>query len=81
MRTLTARLRAPADFGLAVQQARVARGLTQTQLAEELGVTQSAISDIESGKATIYIQRLLAISRLIDLQLSASWEVDDAPPE
>lgn len=79
MRTLTARLRAPADFGLAVQQARVARGLTQTQLAEELGVTQSAISDIESGKATIYIQRLLAISRLIDLQLSASWEVDDAP--
>ena len=53
----TARLRAPGDFGLAAQQARLARGLTQTELAAELGVPQSTISEIESGKATIYVRR------------------------
>ncbi|MFT4295184.1 MAG: helix-turn-helix transcriptional regulator [Micropruina sp.] len=78
MKRHTARLRAPADFGLAVQQARLARGLSQSQLAAELGVTQSAISEIESGKSTIYLRRLLSIARATGLELSASWEDADA---
>ena len=75
----TARLRAPGDFGLAVQQARLARGLTQTELAAELGVRQSTISEIESGKATIYVRRLLSIARVTGLEFAASWEYEDAP--
>lgn len=75
----TARLRTPADVGLAVQQARLARGLTQAELAAELDVTQSAISAIESGKATIYLRRLLEIGRATGLEFAASWEYDDAP--
>jgi HTH-type transcriptional regulator/antitoxin HipB len=75
----TARLRAPGDFGLAVQQVRLARGLSQTELAAELGVPQSTISEIESGKATIYVRRLLSIARATGLELTASWEDDDAP--
>ena len=79
MTTHTARLRSPADFGLAVQQARLARGLSQRELAAELGVPQSTISEIENGKATIYLRRLLSIARVTGLDFTASWEGDDAP--
>lgn len=75
----TARLRAPGDFGLALQQARLARGLSQSQLAKELDVPQSTISEIESGKATIYIRRLLSIARIAGVEFAATWEDDDAP--
>lgn len=74
----TARLRAPADFGMAVQQARLSRGLSQAQLAAELGIVQSAISEIESGKSTIYMRRLLSIARATGLEFAATWEGDDA---
>lgn len=74
-----ARLRTPADFGLAVQQARLARGLTQNELAAELGVPQSTISEIEAGKSTIYLRRLLSIARLIGIDFTARWADDDAP--
>lgn len=78
MGTQTARLHAPADFGLALQQARLARGLSQERLAEELGLQQSTISEIESGKSTIYLRRLLAIARATGVELTATWERDDA---
>jgi ribosome-binding protein aMBF1 (putative translation factor) len=74
----TARLRSPGDFGLAVQQARLASGLSQSGLAAELEVPQSTISEIESGKATIYIRRLLSIARVTGLEFTATWEDDDA---
>lgn len=75
----TARLRSPGDFGLAVQQARLMRGVSQRELAAELEVPQSTISEIESGKATIYIRRLLSIARVMGLEFTATWEEDDAP--
>lgn len=74
-----ARLRTPMDFGLALQQARLARGLSQTELAAELDLPQSTISEMENGKATIFLRRLLEIAGHTGLELSASWEVDDAP--
>src|SRR5660398_154674 len=52
----TARLHAPADFGLAIQQARLDRGMSQQQLAKHLSVPQSTISEIEAGKSTIYLR-------------------------
>lgn len=74
----TARLRAPADFGLAVQQARLARGLSQTELAAELDLPQSAISEIENGKTTIYLRRLLSLARATGIEFTAQWEDPDA---
>ena len=74
-----ARLRVPADFGLAIQQARMSRGMSQTDLAKELDVSQSAISEIESGKSTIYMRRLLELARLTGIEMTATWE--DAPSE
>ena len=51
MPTRSARLRAPADFGLALQQARMAQGLSQTDLARELSRTAPLYLSFD-GKAT-----------------------------
>lgn len=69
-----ARLRAPADLGLAIQQARLARGLTQVALADELGISQRSISEIESGRPTIAVRRIFDLLRATGVELSASWE-------
>ena len=75
----TARLRVPADVGLAIQQARLERGITQAELAHNLGLTQSTVSTIENGTSTIYLRRILAMSRELGLELTASWDGADAP--
>lgn len=75
-----ARLRAPGDFGLAVQQARLARGMSQKELAAELGVPQSTISEIENGKSTIYLRRLLSIARVTGIEFRASWSSASGQP-
>lgn len=67
-------VRAPADFGLAIQQARLAGGMTQTDLADAVGVPQSTVSDVESGKSTIYVRRLLDMMRATGVELTATWE-------
>ena len=74
----TARLHAPADFGLAIQQARLERGMSQKQLAEQLAVPQSTISEIEAGKSTIYLRRLLGLARATGIEFAATWGGDDA---
>lgn len=78
MENRTARLRAPADVGLAIQQARLDRGMTQQDLAEILEVSQSAISDMESGKSTIYLRLLLEAFRATGIDVTATWEADHA---
>lgn len=75
----TARVRTPADVGLALQQARLARGLAQTEVADEIGIPQSTVSQMESGQTTIYMRRLLEMARAIGMELSATWEDEDAP--
>ena len=78
MPTRSARLRAPADFGLALQQARMAQGLSQTDLARELGITQSTVSAFETGKSTIHLRRLLELARATGITFTATWVDDDA---
>ena len=77
MAVSTVRLRTPADFGLAIQQARLASGLSQTKLAAELGIPQATVSQIESGKSTIYLRRLLSIMRATGIEIVATWEDGD----
>ena len=73
-------LRVPADFGLALQQARLARGMTQADLAGEVDVPQSTISEIEAGKSTIFMRRLLDLMQATGVELTATWgDEADAP--
>lgn len=74
----TARLRSPGDFGLAIQQARMVHDRSQSDLAEEIGVSQSTISEIEGGRSTIHLRRLLALARATGIEITATWGDDDA---
>jgi len=74
----TARLRTPADFGLALQQARLAHGLSQVEIAAQLDLPQSTISALENGKSTIHLRQLIALARATGVELNASWEDDRA---
>lgn len=77
MTRYTARLRAPADFGLAIQQSRMSRGWSQTELAEQTDLRQSTVSEIECGKATIYLRQFLELARSTGLEINASWDDPD----
>lgn len=77
MSKVTSRVRAPADLGLALQQARLEQGLSQMQLAERLGISQRSVSEIESGKPTIYIRKLFEMMRATGVELTAEWDEED----
>jgi HTH-type transcriptional regulator/antitoxin HipB len=51
------------SLGLLLQQGRLAAGLTQRQLALELGMTQSYLWDLENGKDIKALERVFAIIR------------------
>jgi len=45
--------------------------LTQSQLAEKLGVTQTYVSDLENGRRSMSAARLLALLNVLNLELIA----------
>lgn len=77
MTVFSARLYSPADLALAIQQARLAKGLTQTELADRLSISQRSVSELESGKPTIWARRLFDLMGATGVELSATWEGDD----
>ena len=52
-----------------IRQRRKAKGLSQQQLASKLGVTQARLSEIESGRAHLSMERLIAMAGLLGLEL------------
>lgn len=64
------KLAAPATIGSRIKEARGALGWSQVQLAEEVGVSQSAIGNIESGLRQ-RPRELVSIAKA--LQVSAAW--------
>jgi HTH-type transcriptional regulator/antitoxin HipB len=54
--------------------------MTQADLAGEVDVPQSTISEIEAGKSTIFMRRLLDLMQATGVELTATWEDEaDAP--
>lgn len=74
-----AKIHSPADLGIALQQARLAAGLSQRELSTRTGVTQSAISNLESETYTLYAERLFKLLRECGVTITAEWE-DIAEP-
>jgi UDP-N-acetylglucosamine 1-carboxyvinyltransferase len=52
-------------IGKLIQETRQARGFTQTQLAEALGTSQSAINRIEKGGQNISVEMIARISEVL----------------
>lgn len=56
-------------IGNLIQETRGHRGLTQTELAEKVGTSQSAINRIESGKQNITLEMLARISEELSSEI------------
>src|SRR6202165_3981899 len=59
----------PEDMRRALKEAREKRGWTQRDLSSRLGLTQTHISGIESGKIVPRYDTLLEIVRMLDRDL------------
>lgn len=57
------------QFGARVRIMRKALGLTQTELAEKLGVTNQAIATYEKGKREPNFRNLLGLSRALNVTI------------
>jgi y4mF family transcriptional regulator len=61
-----------ADIGALVRQVRVLRRLSQQELATAAGTGRRFISELEAGKATLEVGRLLAVCRALGIDLAAA---------
>jgi HTH-type transcriptional regulator/antitoxin HipB len=73
-----AAVRTPEDLGRFLARVRQDRGLTQQELAEELGVNRRYISEIENGKPGLYTERLFQMMRLLGVRLRAEQRATPA---
>ena len=65
-------------LGLLVRGEREEAGLSQRQLAEKIGTTQSAIARLEAGGVMPTIDSLQRIARALGRSLEVSLRVDSA---
>lgn len=77
-RTFT--VRTARDFGRAVRQARLAAGLTQEQLAEQVGVDRSYLARMESGLSVVLLDRVMRAFRQLGVEVIVAFpERSDVP--
>jgi HTH-type transcriptional regulator / antitoxin HipB len=62
------------ELGAVLREARVARGQTQRELADEINVTQSVISKVEKGYSGASIGLIFQMLRALDLPLTLGGE-------
>ena len=58
-----------ADIGKRIRACRLAKGMTQEQLANEVGVVVTHISHIETGNSVPSLKTLIDIINALDLSL------------
>jgi len=75
--TITGKVTSAESLGRILQQARLLSGLSQRELAKRLGTTQRYIWEIEAGKPSIFMDRLFAVMRETNMQLTATIETED----
>lgn len=62
------------NFGENLRKLRLAKGFTQEQLANELGIEISQISRIERGVINTSITTLYSISKVLNLDVSELFD-------
>lgn len=70
------RIYSAASLGDAIRHYRNAAGLTQAQLAEAVGLQRSYLSELEGGKETEQLARVLRILRQLGVRMTldeADW--------
>jgi XRE family aerobic/anaerobic benzoate catabolism transcriptional regulator len=57
-------------LGLRIRELRMAKGWRQIDLAEEAGINENYVSDIEIGKKEICLRTIQAVADAFDLTLA-----------
>ncbi|MGN0512753.1 MAG: helix-turn-helix domain-containing protein [Lachnospiraceae bacterium] len=63
------------DIGIKLKQARQEAGVTQTELAEQLGVHQKDISRWENGERTPALETFAKICRILEVSADDMLEI------
>lgn len=63
------RVTTPRQVGDILRGRRLAKGLSQADVASKLGVSQARLSVAESKPETLTVERLMALASLLDLDL------------
>lgn len=66
------KVRDPATLGLILQQARLISGRSQREVAEELGISQRYVWEMEAGKPSLYTERLFSMMKSLGVELTAT---------
>ena len=53
-----------------VKKLRVVKGVSQTKMAEEIGVSQTNLSNMEAGRTAITIQNLFKIQKVLNCKMA-----------
>jgi transcriptional regulator with XRE-family HTH domain len=70
------RIYSSSSLGDAIRHYRTTTGLTQAQLAEMAGLQRSYLSELESGKETEQLKRILRVLRQLGVRMTldeADW--------
>lgn len=62
-------IRIPAQLGDMLRGARLARGMTQADVARQLGITVQAVSKQENGAARASFERIHRMCQVLGLEL------------
>jgi transcriptional regulator with XRE-family HTH domain len=69
-------------FAERIRQARQYRGWTQEKLAQQIGITRSALNQIERQRSGVYAERIRDVARVLHVDgrflLGLSDEMEDA---
>ncbi len=60
------------DFGLALQAARVARGLSQQDAAARMNVDRTYLSRLEGGHTTLQLERIMTMLRRLGAEITVT---------
>lgn len=63
----------PAELGRLLRQARLDKGMSQQQIAVELGTSQAYISELETGKDSLALTRVFDMIRLTGITVSIEF--------
>jgi transcriptional regulator with XRE-family HTH domain len=65
-------VRTGADLGVAVAEARAARGLTQSELAKAAGLDRTYLARMESGLSVQLLDRALRVLRRLGAEVTVT---------
>lgn len=65
------------DFGIAISEVRRTLGITQAQMAEEVGISRSYLALLESGRTSRVLEHYLRALRRSGATVTVAW--DDSP--